>query len=262
MTESTPLISLAGRDFGQGVFYAICGPCVIENEDLTLKAAEELAGISQRLDLPLIFKSSFDKANRTSIDSFRGPGMDEGLKVLEKVRANTGLPIISDIHTPDQAAPAGEVLDVIQIPAFLCRQTDLLVAAAKTGKPVNVKKGQFLAPLDMGQAVGKLRAAGAEAVWLTERGSSFGYHNLVVDMRSIPAMRSLGCPVVMDATHSVQQPGGLGSSSGGDRGMVPTIARAGIAAGADAVFMEVHPEPEKALCDGPIACPLTRWKAF
>ena len=249
-------VTLAGRRFGPGEFFAICGPCVIEDEAMTLGIARELAALAGRLDLPLIFKASFDKANRTSIKSYRGPGLEKGLAILQKVRSQTGLPVISDIHIPEQAEAAGKVLDVIQIPAFLCRQTDLLVAAARTGKPVNLKKGQFLAPLDMAQAVGKLKEAGARAIWLTERGSSFGYHNLVVDMRGIPAMQSLGCPVVMDATHSVQQPGGLGISSGGDRAMAPVLAKAALAAGADGVFMEVHPEPERALCDGPNSLPL------
>ena len=258
MTQTTKPVTLAGRSFGPGGFFAICGPCVIENEDITLLIARELAAISDRLDLSLIFKASFDKANRTSIKSYRGPGLEDGLAILEKVRDKSGLPIISDIHLPQQAEPAGRVLDVIQIPAFLCRQTDLLAAAARTGKPVNLKKGQFLAPLDMGQAVGKLREAGADTIWLTERGNSFGYHNLVVDMRGIPAMQSLGCPVVMDATHSVQQPGGLGNSSGGDRSMAPVLARAAVAAGADAVFMEVHPRPDEALCDGPNSLRLDR----
>ena len=251
-------MTLAGRSFGGAEFFAICGPCVLEEEALALSIGETLADISRRLELPLIFKASFDKANRTSINSYRGPGLEKGLAILEKVRAETGLPVISDIHLPQQAEAAGRVLDVIQIPAFLCRQTDLLVAAARTGKPINLKKGQFLAPLDMSQAVGKLKEAGAETIWLTERGSSFGYRNLVVDMRGIPAMQSLGCPVIMDATHSVQQPGGLGTSSGGDRDMAPVLAKAAVAAGADGVFMEVHPDPEKALCDGPNSLYLDR----
>ncbi len=236
--------------------FVIAGPCALESRDVALAVGTRLAEIASRLGFTAIFKSSFDKANRTSLDSFRGPGLDKGLELLAEIKAATGLPVVTDIHLPEQAAPVAEVADVIQIPAFLCRQTDLLVAAAKTGRVVNVKKGQFVAPWDMKNAVGKLRAAGGEAVWLTERGASFGYNNLVVDMRSIPVMRSLGCPVVMDATHSVQLPGGQGTSSGGQREFVPTLARAAIAAGADGVFLETHPEPDKALCDGPNSWPL------
>ena len=236
--------------------FVLAGPCAIESRDIALAVAEFLAGVSDRLGLPLVFKSSFDKANRTSLTSFRGPGMDEGLKVLAEVKAATGLPVITDIHHPEQAAPVAEVADVIQIPAFLCRQTDLLAAAAKTGKIVNIKKGQFLAPWDMENAVGKVRASGNDRIWLTERGSTYGYNNLVVDMRSIPQMQAFGVPVVMDATHSVQLPGGLGGASGGQREYVPVLASAAVAAGADGVFMEVHPDPDNALCDGPNSLPL------
>ncbi len=258
MSNATDELTLAGRPFGRGRLFAICGPCVIEGEALALEVAHALAEISRRLELPLIYKSSFDKANRTSIDSFRGPGLARGLEILARVKEATGLPVTSDIHLPQQAEAAAEVLDVIQVPAFLCRQTDLLLAAGATGRPVNIKKGQFLAPQDMANAVAKVRAAGGRVVWLTERGSSFGYHNLVVDMRSIPILAATGCPVVFDATHSVQLPGGQGTSSGGDRRFVPTLARAAVAAGAHGVFMEVHPDPDRARCDGPNSLPLVR----
>ena len=256
MAQETPEITLAGRAFGRKGFFAIAGPCVIEDQAVTLTVARHLAALSRELDLPLLFKASFDKANRTSVESFRGPGMATGLEILARVKAETGLPVISDIHHPDQAAPAAEVLDVLQIPAFLCRQTDLLVAAGRTMKPVNVKKGQFMAPHDVGPILGKVKSTGNDQVWLTERGASFGYNNLVVDMRSIGIMRSFGVPVVFDATHSVQLPGGLGTASGGDRAHAPALARAAVAAGADAVFMEVHPDPDHALCDGPNSLPL------
>ncbi len=241
----------------QGPF-VLAGPCALETIDVALRAAEVLADIASRLNVTVIFKSSFDKANRTSITSFRGPGLEEGLKWLQRVKDETGLPIVTDIHTPDQAAPVGEVADVIQIPAFLCRQTDLLVAAANTGRVINVKKGQFLAPHDMRHVVGKLREAGNERIWLTERGASFGYNNLVVDMRSMAIMKELGCPVVFDATHSVQLPGGLDGKSGGQREFVPVLSRAAVAAGASGVFMETHPDPDCALCDGPNSWPLDR----
>lgn len=238
------------KNLGQGPFI-IAGPCALESRELALETARALADIAQRLDLPLIFKSSFDKANRTSITSFRGPGMDEGLSWLDDVRHDTGLPVITDIHLPEQAESVAEVADVLQIPAFLCRQTDLLAAAATTGRIVNVKKGQFLAPWDMKNALGKLRECGNDMIWLTERGASFGYNNLVVDFRSIPIMGDFGVPVVFDATHSVQLPGGQGGSSGGQRQYVPVLARAAVAVGASAVFLEVHPDPDKARCDGP-----------
>jgi len=255
-------VEVAGRTLGGEGLFLIAGPCVIESQELCLEVAGRLAELSRRLDLPLIFKASFDKANRTSVDSFRGPGLEAGLKVLARVKAETGLPVLSDIHAPDQAAPAAEVLDVIQIPAFLSRQTDLLLAAARTGKPVNVKKGQFLAPEDMAQVVAKLRAAGGGQIMLTERGSFFGYHNLVVDMRSLVVMAGLGHPVVFDATHSVQRPSGLGGCSGGDREMIAPLARAAVAVGVEGVFLEVHPRPEEALCDGPNSWPLDRFEAL
>ncbi len=242
--------------------FVIVGPCVLESRSLALEAAAAVSEITGKLGITAIFKSSFDKANRTSITSYRGPGMAQGLSWLAEARETSGLPVVTDIHVPDQAAPVAEVVDVLQIPAFLCRQTDLLVAAAATGKVVNVKKGQFLAPWDMQNAVGKLREAGCKNLWLTERGASFGYNNLVVDFRSIPIMKSFGHPVVFDATHSVQLPGGLGGASGGQREHVPTLARAAVAAGADGVFLEVHPDPQKALCDGPNSWPLDRLEAL
>ncbi|MHC4941430.1 MAG: 3-deoxy-8-phosphooctulonate synthase [Planctomycetota bacterium] len=235
---------------GKELFF-IAGPCVIESEEITLIIAGEIARIRDKLKIPIIFKASFDKANRTSISSFRGPGLDEGLKILRKVKEKTGLPVTSDIHGPDQAGPASQVLDLIQVPAFLCRQTDLIVQVAETGKPLNLKKGQFLAPWDMGHAVEKARSAGAEHVFITERGTSFGYNNLVVDMRTFPNLKKTGCPVIFDATHSVQRPAGLGDATGGDRDMVPTLARAAVAAGCDGLFFETHPDPDRALSDGP-----------
>jgi 2-dehydro-3-deoxyphosphooctonate aldolase (KDO 8-P synthase) len=229
----------------------ICGPDVVEGEEITLRAARAVQEIAARHGVPLVFKCSFDKANRTSIHSFRGPGMKEGLRVLARVKELTGLAVITDVHVPEQAAPVAEVADVLQVPAFLCRQTDLLVACAKTGRSLNVKKGQFVAPRDMRHAVGKVRESGNPNVMLTERGSSFGYNNLVVDMRSLPIMRSLGVPVCFDATHSVQLPGAGGDTTGGERGFVRPLARAAVAAGVDALFLEVHEDPSKALCDGP-----------
>ena len=229
----------------------IAGPCVIENEAETLRCAEKLMTVTNGLSIPLIFKASYDKANRTSVTSFRGPGITEGLRILRKVKESLGIPVLSDIHSIEQVEPAAEVLDVMQIPAFLCRQTDLLVAAARSGKVINVKKGQFLAPWDMKNVIGKLEASGNEQIILTERGVSFGYNNLVSDMRSFPILRAMGYPVVFDATHSVQLPGGQGGSSGGQREFVEYLARAAVATGIDGIFMEVHEEPDKALCDGP-----------
>ena len=240
----------------------IAGPCVIESEAATLRHAERLLTICNGLSMPLIFKASYDKANRTSIGSFRGPGLKEGLKILAKVKESLGLPVLSDIHSIEQIAPAAEVLDVLQIPAFLCRQTDLLVAAARSGRVINVKKGQFLAPWDMKNVAGKLAASGNENIILTERGVSFGYNNLVVDMRSFPVMRSSGYPVVFDATHSVQLPGGQGESSGGQREFVEYLSRAAVATGIDGIFMEVHEDPDKALCDGPNSIALSELPAL
>lgn len=229
----------------------IAGPCVLESEEQAREIASTLKDICRRLDIPLVFKASFDKANRTSLDSFRGPGITEGLAVLARIGSDFDLPVISDIHETGQVQAAAEVLDIIQIPAFLCRQTDLLLEAARSGKPVNVKKGQFMSPWDMKPVVNKLRAGGCSAVLLTERGTSFGYNNLIVDFRSLPIMHSLGCPVIFDATHSVQLPGGSGNSSGGLREFVEPLIRGAVAVGIDGLFTEVHPDPARALCDGP-----------
>ncbi|MDD2853282.1 MAG: 3-deoxy-8-phosphooctulonate synthase [Desulfuromonadaceae bacterium] len=234
----------------------IAGPCVIEDEAATLRHAERLMTICNGLSIPLVFKASYDKANRTSINAYRGPGLKEGLAILKKVKDTLGLTVISDIHSIEQVSPAAEVLDILQIPAFLCRQTDLLVAAAKSGRVINVKKGQFLAPWDMKNVAGKIAASGNENIILTERGASFGYNNLVVDMRSFPVMRATGYPVVFDATHSVQLPGGQGDSSGGQREFVEYLSRAAVATGIDGIFMEVHEDPDKAFCDGPNSIPL------
>src|SRR5437016_2449982 len=240
--------------------FLIAGPCVIESEQLVLETAARIAEIAKSLGMLYIFKSSFDKANRTSITSYRGPGLEKGLAVLKQVKGQLGLPVLTDVHTEEQATEAGKIVDVLQIPAFLCRQTDLLLAAAKTGRIVNVKKGQFLAPWDMRNVAEKLKEAGCPQIWLTERGASFGYNNLVVDMRSFPIMRSFGHPVVFDVTHSLQRPGGLGSATGGDSEYIEYLARAGVACGVDGVFMEVHDNPAVALSDGPNALPLERLK--
>lgn len=229
----------------------IAGPCVIENEATTLRCAERLMTICNGVSIPFIFKASYDKANRTSVTSFRGPGLKDGLKILTKVSESLGLPILTDVHSIEEVQQVSSVADVLQIPAFLCRQTDVVVAAARTGKVVNIKKGQFMAPWDMGNVVDKVLSTGNSQVILTERGATFGYNNLVSDMRSLPIMRSLGYPVVFDATHSVQIPGGLGGSSGGQREFVEYLARAAVATGIDGIFLEVHEDPEKALCDGP-----------
>ncbi len=234
----------------------IAGPCVIEDEATTLLIAERLRQIADPLPVQLVFKASFDKANRTSIDSYRGPGLESGMAVLGRVKQATGLPVTTDIHEPHQAAPAAEVCDLLQIPAFLARQTDLLVAAARTGRPVNVKKGQFLAPGDMQHVVGKLEAAGCRHVLLCERGTFFGYGRLVNDMRSIPEMQALGAPVVFDATHSVQEPGRLGAVTGGNRAMVEPLARAAVAIGADGLFFETHPAPQTSPSDAANMVPL------
>jgi 2-dehydro-3-deoxyphosphooctonate aldolase (KDO 8-P synthase) len=242
--------------FGGNELAIIAGPCVIENAESSLRHAEKIAAIGRETGLKIIFKSSFDKANRTSIKGFRGPGLDEGLRILGRVKDATGLPILTDIHEPPQAASAAEVVDILQIPALLSRQTDLLLAAAKTGRVVNIKKGQFLAPWDMRAAIAKVEAGGNRRILVTERGFSFGYNNLVSDMRSIVIMRDFGYPVVFDATHSVQLPGAGGERSGGQREFIAPLARAAVAAGADAVFMEVHEDPDHALSDGPNSLPL------
>ena len=234
----------------------LAGPCVIESRDLTLRIAERLNTVCHALSLPLVFKASFDKANRTSSNAFRGLGMQEGLRVLEEVSRQTGLPTVTDIHLPEQAVPVAEVCELLQIPAFLARQTDLLLAAAATGKPINVKKGQFMAPSDMQYVVQKIESAGGNGVLLCERGTFFGYGRLVNDMQSLPIMRGYGVPVVFDATHSVQQPGGLGGATGGNRDMVGPLARAAVAVGVDAVFLETHPEPDSSPSDGANMVPL------
>lgn len=236
--------------------FLMAGPCVIESEDGCLQIAERLVQIAERTGVGIVFKASFDKANRSSITSFRGPGLTKGMKILAKVRARSGLPVMTDVHEPAQAAEVAATVDCLQVPAFLCRQTDLLCACAKTGKPVSIKKGQFISPEEMGNVVEKMRACGNEKVLLTERGTFFGYNRLVNDMTSIEAMKRFGCPVVFDATHSTQQPGGLGTASGGRRELAPVLARAAVAAGANGLFLEVHPEPEKAKSDAASMLPL------
>lgn len=249
-TDSRDIKISPGVRIGRpGTFFLIAGPCVIESRDRTFRLARRLKSICAKLDVPFIFKASFDKANRSSIRSYRGPGLDRGLEILAGIKAELDIPVLSDVHETAQVAKAAEVLDVIQIPAFLCRQTDLLLAAARTQKPVNVKKGQFLSPYDMKNAVEKIESQGNRKIILTERGTMLGYNNLVVDIRSIPIMKRWGYPVVIDASHSVQKPGGRGSSSGGDREFIPVIARAATSAGADGVFLEVHDEPKAALSD-------------
>ena len=262
-------MQINGHDVGlDQPFFLIAGPCVIESEDLQLRTAEALKTIADKLGIFFIFKSSFDKANRSSGTSFRGPGMDEGLKVLEKVRDTLGVPILTDIHDIPQVKPVAEVVDVLQTPAFLARQTDFIHAVAASGKPVNIKKGQFMAPGDMKNVVDKARSAakGAgvddETIMVCERGASFGYNNLVSDMRGLAIMRETGCPVVFDATHSVQLPGGQGTSSGGQREHVPVLARAAVASGVAGLFMETHPDPANALSDGPNAWPLERMESL
>ena len=278
MVETEPLapsgtfgqgsLQLCGRDVGLGYpLFLIAGPCVIESESLALSTAETLARITRDLDIHFIFKSSYDKANRSSGKSFRGPGMDEGLRILERVRERIGVPVLSDVHDISQIDAAAQALDVLQTPAFLARQTDFIEAVASTGKPVNIKKAQFMAPADMQQVVEKGREAAARKgrvaqLLVCERGASFGYNNLVSDMRSLAIMRRFHCPVVFDATHSVQLPGGLGHASGGQREFVPVLARAAVASGIAGLFMETHPHPEKALSDGPNAWPLARMEAL
>ena len=262
-------MKLCGFDVGlQQPFFLIAGPCVIESEQLQMDTAGTLKEITASLGIPFIFKSSFDKANRSSGSTFRGPGMDKGLEILAKVKRELGLPVLTDIHSEDQIAQVAAVVDVLQTPAFLCRQTDFIRAVAQSGKPVNIKKGQFLAPGDMKNVIDKARAAAREKgltednFMACERGVSFGYNNLVSDMRSLAIMRDTGAPVVFDATHSVQLPGGQGTSSGGQREMVPVLARAAVAVGVAGLFMETHPDPAKALSDGPNAVPLKHMKAL
>lgn len=245
---------------GGNPLLVIAGPCVIESEELCIHTARRLNDICRELGMPCVFKSSFDKANRTSISSYRGPGLEEGLAILERVRRRVGVPVLSDVHETSQAVAAAEVLDVIQVPAFLCRQTDLVVACADTGLPLNLKKGQFMAPGDMEKVAEKALSRGNDRILLCERGTSFGYHDLVADMRSIPRMQALGHPVVFDATHSTQQPGGLGERSGGERQMAPVLAAAAVAAGADAVFLETHPDPAEARSDAATMIPLESMK--
>lgn len=234
----------------------ISGPCVIESESLCLKVASALLKVCDRLDINFIFKASYDKANRTSSKSFRGPGLDEGLKILQNVASKVGVPVLTDVHTEAEARAAGEVTDALQIPAFLCRQTDLIAAAVQTGCIVNIKKGQFLSPKEMGPVLEKARGAGGKQLLVTERGTTFGYNNLVADMRSIPIMKQFGAPVIFDATHSVQLPGGAGDRSSGQREFAPILASSAVAAGADGVFIETHPDPDTALSDGPNSIPL------
>lgn len=236
---------------GEYPLACVAGPCVIETEEATMNAAKRLKEISHDLNVPIIFKSSYDKANRTALNSYRGPGPEKGLMILEKVKKETSLPVISDIHSVTEVSRAAQVLDMLQIPAFLCRQTDLIIAAAETGKPVNIKKGQFLAPADIKNIIDKVLSTGNRNITVTERGVSFGYNNLVVDMRAIPIMQGFGFPVLFDATHSVQLPGGQGISSGGQREFVKPLARAAVAAGCSGIFLEIHECPDKALCDGP-----------
>lgn len=251
------IVSIGNYRCGPGEsLLLIAGPCVIESEPLTREVAFFLAEFSKSRGIPIIFKASFDKANRTSLHSFRGPGLSQGLAILARVREESGLPVTTDIHEPAQAQPVSEVCDLIQIPAFLCRQTDLLLAAAQTGKPVHVKKAQFLAPWDMRYVIEKLEGAGCQNILVGERGTFFGYGRLVNDLRSIPILHDLGVPVIFDATHSVQEPGGQQGRSGGDRRMVAPLARAAVAAGADGVFLETHPRPDEALSDGPNMVPL------
>ena len=254
-------VTVGSIEIGAGKpLVVIAGPCVIESREAALSHAERLKASAERVGVPYIFKSSYDKANRSAIKSYRGPGLERGLEILAEIKRKVGVPVLTDVHESAQVAPAAEVADVLQIPAFLCRQTDFVVAVAKSGKVVNVKKGQFLAPWDMRYVIEKILSTGNDRVLLTERGVSFGYNNLVSDMRSLVIMRELGYPVVFDATHSLQLPGGLGHASGGERKYIPALARAGVAAGVDALFMEVHEDPDHALSDGPNSLPLSAFE--
>ena len=256
-----PARQLGGLNLPEDRPFLIAGPCVIESEEHTLFMAERLAAVAERAGFPYLFKASFDKANRTSIHSYRGPGMEEGLRILARVKAELGLAILTDYHETGQAAAVAEVADVLQLPAFLCRQTDLILAGVKTGKVVNIKKGQFVAPWDLEHSMNKAREAGGEKIWVTERGASFGYNNLVTDLRSLVIMARWGCPVVFDATHSVQIPSGAGGKSGGQREMIEPLLRGAVAVGVDGIFLEVHDHPEQALCDGPNSLALERLPA-
>lgn len=256
-------MKLCGQDVGGGhPFFLIAGPCVIENEALQMETAGKLKEITQALGIHFIFKSSFDKANRTSISSFRGPGMEEGLRILQAVKTQLSVPVLTDVHEYTPMDEVADVVDVLQTPAFLCRQTDFITKVAKAGKPVNIKKGQFLAPWDMKHVVEKAKSTGNHDIMVCERGTSFGYNALISDPRSLVVMRETGCPVVFDATHSVQQPGGLGGKSGGQREFVPALARMATAIGVDGLFMETHPNPDEALSDGPNAWPLNQMQAL
>lgn len=249
MTKEIPIAKI--RLGGDNALVIVAGPCVIETEEITFSTAKKLSEICQKTGFPLIFKSSYDKANRSSRASYRGPRIDKGLRILSDVKSSFNIPVLSDVHSIDEVKPASDVLDVIQIPAFLCRQTDLILAASNTGKPVNIKKGQFLAPWDVKNIIDKFTSTGNHKLFITERGTSFGYNNLVVDFRSIPIMRAYGYPVIFDVTHSLQLPGGLGEKSGGQKEFAEPFARAAAAIGVDGLFMEVHPDPDRALCDGP-----------
>eukprot|EP00903_Cladosiphon_okamuranus_P001586 g1584.t1 len=263
MTEANRVVSVGNVTFSNDApFSLIAGPCAMESRDHALECAEAIKDIAGRLGIGLIYKSSFDKANRSSLSGGRGVGLTEALPIFAEIKEKFGLPVITDIHSPEQCAPVAEVVDILQIPAFLCRQTDLLVAAAKTGRIVNVKKGQFLAPWDMKNALDKVTGSGNANVLLTERGASFGYNTLVTDMRALPIMAQTGAPVIFDATHSVQQPGGQGASTGGDRTMVPVLARAAVAVGVAGLFIETHPDPDKAPSDGPNMVPLHELEAL
>ncbi|MGC8938327.1 MAG: 3-deoxy-8-phosphooctulonate synthase [Thermodesulfovibrio sp.] len=254
------MFSIGNIEIKRDELFVIAGPCVIESEEILFKTAEKLKEITQNLKIPLIFKSSYDKANRSSIKSYRGPGIKKGLEILNKVKEEFDLPILSDVHSVEEIQIAKDFLDVIQIPAFLCRQTDMIVEAGKTGKPVNVKKGQFLAPWDVKNIIEKIESTDNKKIIITERGTSFGYNNLIVDFRSFPIIRSMSVPVVFDATHSVQLPGGAGTCSSGQREFIPYLSRAAVACGVDGLFFEVHPEPDRALCDGPNMIPLKEFK--
>ncbi|HWF40098.1 MAG TPA: 3-deoxy-8-phosphooctulonate synthase [Candidatus Acidoferrales bacterium] len=263
MSHPVHNFSAAGIQFGEGApLFVIAGPCVIESEAHAAQMADSLAAITSDLGVPYIFKASYDKANRSSVSSYRGPGLVEGLRILAAIKKRTGVPLLADVHEVSHVGPAAEVCDILQIPAFLCRQTDLLVSAGRSGRVVNIKKGQFLSPQEIGNAVEKVAGTGNEKIILTERGTSFGYQNLVVDMRSFPIMRKFGYPVVFDVTHSVQLPGGEGKSSGGQPEFIEPLARAGAAIGVDGIFLEVHDNPAKALSDGANALPLSQFRSL